>query len=153
MLNLHHLLYPVDGAAVNTQMLFFLLAFYLPSKTDHQEKIGLIMKTNNEHIIVAIYRGITRISKGEIYKPYNNVPLQIYKKVHFHLTCAYRSALLYLFFITREIRLCFMLMSGSSYSYIFIMNKKRAIICMLLLKCNTTDLGNGLILLQGDLQV
>ncbi len=39
------------------------------------------MKTNNEHTIVAIYRGITRISKGEIYKPYNNVPLQIYKKV------------------------------------------------------------------------
>ncbi len=105
--------------------LFFLLAFYLPSKTDHQEKIGLIMKTNNEHIIVAIYRGITRISKGEIYKLYNNVTLQIYKKVPFPSYICIQICTFVLIFYNKRDSALFMLMSGSSYSYIFIMNKKK----------------------------
>ncbi len=111
------------------------------------------MKTNNVHIIVAIYRGITRISKGEIYKPYNNVPLQIYKIVPIQsYICIQICTLVFIFYNKKDSAL-FMLMSGSSYSYIFIMNKKSTIICMLLLKYYTTDLGNGLLLLQGDLQL
>ncbi len=83
------------------------------------------MKTNNVHIIVAIYRGITRISKGEIYKPYNNVPLQIYKKVPFPSYICIQICTFVLIFYNKRDSALFMLMSCSSYSYIFIMNKKK----------------------------
>ncbi len=103
----------------------FFFTCILPSKTDHQEKIGLIMKTNNVHIIVAIYRGITRTSKGEIYKPYNNVPLQICKIVPFPFYICIQICTFVLIFYNKRDSALFMLMSCSSYSYIFIMNKKK----------------------------